>query len=71
MTNKPATMVSVYDGAQCRGFVLQRRWSGGYAVGYEAFDANETSLGVFGSQAEAVAEVRHRAHEPSEEEVAP
>jgi hypothetical protein len=61
---KPATtMVSIYDGTQCRGWVLQRHWVNGLAVAYEAFNASERSLGIFGTQAAAVSEVWHRAHE--------
>jgi len=41
-------MVSVYDGQQCLGHVLARG-----KAGYEAFDPNETSIGVFDTQRQA------------------
>jgi hypothetical protein len=39
-----ATMLSVYDGRTCIGFLLSRG-----KLGHEAFDADEHSLGVFPS----------------------
>jgi hypothetical protein len=63
MTNKPApTMVSVYDGRECIGVVLQRFWVGALAVAYEAFTADEQSLGIFSSRDAAAAEVWRHAH---------
>jgi hypothetical protein len=43
-----APMVSVYDGRQCVGFILPRG-----KRGFEAFDCDERSLGVFKDQREA------------------
>jgi hypothetical protein len=41
-------MVSVYDGRACLGFILAR----GHA-GFEAFTADDQSLGLFKTQAQA------------------
>ena len=49
-SNAATTMVSVYDGQECLGFVLRRHWSNGLAVAYEAFDAHNHSLGIFETQ---------------------
>jgi hypothetical protein len=51
-TTKPAAipLVSIYDGQRCLGFILARG-----KTGFEAFAANEQSLGLFPSQKEAVA----------------
>jgi len=55
---KPPAMLSVYggdDGKTCIGFVITRRH------GFEAFDADERSLGVFHDMtaaADAVSEAR-------------
>lgn len=63
MTSGPATtMASIFDGRRCCGWVLRRHFVNGLAVAYEAFDASERSLGIFETQAAAVAEVWHRAH---------
>jgi hypothetical protein len=43
-------LLSVYDGRQCVGFVLNRGRSG-----FEAFDAEEKSIGLFETQDAAVA----------------
>ncbi len=43
-------MVFVYDGRQCLGHVIARG-----VAGFEAFDAADKSLGLFGSQREAAA----------------
>jgi hypothetical protein len=43
-------MVSVYEGRECLGFILARG-----PAGYEAFDRDERSLGVFATQREAAA----------------
>jgi hypothetical protein len=43
-------MVSVYDGRECIGFVFACGKSG-----FEAFTANEKSLGLFPTQREAAA----------------
>jgi hypothetical protein len=43
-----APMVSVYDGQRCLGFILRRG-----KLGFELFDHNERSLGLFPSQREA------------------
>jgi len=45
ISNAPFPMLSVYDGRQCIGFVLARGRSG-----FEAFDADEKSLGVLAMQ---------------------
>jgi hypothetical protein len=46
---KPApTMVSVYGGTICLGHVLYRP-----KVGFETFDVDDRSLGIFKTQAEA------------------
>jgi hypothetical protein len=42
------SLLAVYDGQQCRGFILARGRSG-----YEAFDRFEHSLGLYQSQAAA------------------
>jgi hypothetical protein len=41
-------MVSVYDGRDCLGFVLDRG-----KLGFEAFDREARSLGMFSTQREA------------------
>jgi hypothetical protein len=43
-----APMVSVYSGRTCIGFVLNRG-----VAGYEAFTADQRSLGLFKTQREA------------------
>jgi hypothetical protein len=42
------TLVSVFDGRVCLGMILSRG-----AKGYEAFTADERSLGLFPTQADA------------------
>jgi hypothetical protein len=49
ITTSPS-LISVYDGRTCLGFVLKR------ANGFEAFDAQERSLGVF-SNLKAAADI--------------
>jgi hypothetical protein len=50
-TKSPAVpLVSIYDGQRCLGFILARG-----KTGFEAFAADEQSLGLFQSQREAVA----------------
>jgi hypothetical protein len=44
-----APLVTVYDGRSCIGFVLARG-----RAGYEAFGADETSLGLFPTQIAAI-----------------
>ena len=44
----PPTMVSVYDGRRCLGFVFARG-----CRGFEAFTADEKSLGLFPNQCDA------------------
>jgi hypothetical protein len=44
----PPTMVSIYSGRDCLGFVLSRG-----RKGFEAFAADEQSLGVFPNQRDA------------------
>jgi hypothetical protein len=43
-----SNLVSVYDGTICLGHVLYRP-----RVGYEAFDRNDQSVGIFPTQGEA------------------
>jgi hypothetical protein len=43
-----AALVSVFDGRECRGHVLARGPSG-----YEAFTADDRSLGLYKTQADA------------------
>jgi hypothetical protein len=50
MTDSP--MVSVYDGQTARGFILNRG-----LFGFEAFTADERSLGLFPTQHEAATAV--------------
>jgi hypothetical protein len=53
MKNISAAPLSyVYDGRECRGFVLARG-----RLGFEAFDSEERSLGVYGTQREAAAAI--------------
>ena len=47
MTARP-TLVSVYDGQRCAGFILSRG-----CAGFEAFDAEQHSLGTFATEREA------------------
>jgi hypothetical protein len=46
------SLVSVYAGQVCLGFVLARG-----EAGFEAFDADEKSLGLFPTQREAAAAI--------------
>jgi hypothetical protein len=41
-------MLAVYDGQQCVGFILARGHQG-----YEAFDADSVSFGIFSSEHDA------------------
>jgi hypothetical protein len=41
-------MLSVYDGRDCIGFLLSRG-----KLGFEAFDSNQQTLGIFTSEKEA------------------
>jgi hypothetical protein len=53
MTARSATTpISVYDGRACLGFILARG-----RAGFEAFDSEERSLGVAGTQREAAAAI--------------
>jgi hypothetical protein len=45
-----STMLSVYSGRECVGFILKRS-----REGYEAFDVHEKSLGLYPSQHAAIA----------------
>jgi hypothetical protein len=45
-------MLSVYAGRQCVGFILARG-----KAGFEAFDAEQNSLGIYPTQREAAAAV--------------
>jgi hypothetical protein len=42
------TMLSVYDGRDCIGFILSRG-----KIGFEALDRDEHSIGIFPTQREA------------------
>jgi len=51
MTTRPlntSTMLCVTDGRRCAGFLINRG-----KAGWEAYSANEISLGVFSNMAEA------------------
>ena len=47
-TDKPPSLVSVYDGRRLLGFILNRG-----ADGFEAFDSAERSLGLFNTMKKA------------------
>jgi len=49
-TTSSSPMVSVYDGQRCIGWVFHRG-----RAGFEAFDREQQSLGLFRSQREAAA----------------
>jgi hypothetical protein len=42
------SMLSVYDGRECIGFILSRG-----KLGFEAFDSNQQTLGTFPNEKEA------------------
>ena len=48
-TSAPAAMISIFDGRTCIGHVLGRG-----RTGFEAYDAEQRSLGTFASQQAAV-----------------
>jgi hypothetical protein len=48
-TEQSAPMISIYDGRQCVGFVVERGRSG-----FEAFTAGERSLGMFKTRDAAI-----------------
>jgi hypothetical protein len=48
-------MVSIYDGQSCLGFVFHRG-----RAGFEAFDVDQRSLGMFPTQREATAALMER-----------
>src|SRR5262249_3132168 len=50
---RSSPLLSAYDGQRCIGFVCSRG-----KLGFEAFDSEERSLGVYGTQREAAAGVR-------------
>jgi hypothetical protein len=50
-TEQSESMISIYDGRQCVGFVLARG-----RRGYEAFNAGERSIGIFTSRDTAIGE---------------
>jgi hypothetical protein len=54
-TTSSSTMVSVYDGQRCIGFVFHR----GHA-GFETFDVDQRSLGMFPTQREATVALMER-----------
>jgi hypothetical protein len=45
-------LLSAYDGQRCIGFVCSRG-----KLGFEAFDSEERSLGVYGTQRDAAAAI--------------
>jgi hypothetical protein len=47
---RSSPLLSAYDGQRCIGFVCSRG-----KLGFEAFDSEERSLGVYGTQREAAA----------------
>jgi hypothetical protein len=49
-TDKSSIMVSVFDGRCCIGFVTSRG-----KAGFESFDADQKSIGLFRSEADAAA----------------
>jgi hypothetical protein len=49
-TDKSSIMVSVFDGRDCIGFVISRG-----KAGCEPFNADQKSIGLFSSEADAVA----------------
>jgi len=49
VNSRPSPLSSVYDGRICRGFVIARG-----KLGFEAFDCDQRSLGVYSTQSEAV-----------------
>jgi hypothetical protein len=58
MTADKSTMLAVYSGQRCLGFILQRGQRG-----YEAFDVNDVSLGTFATDREAAIAVSERAQQ--------
>ena len=56
MNGPQSAMLSVYDGQRCLGRILQRG-----KRGYEAFDADDNSLGTFPTDHEAADAVTHAA----------
>ena len=48
MTARPSPLSYVYDGQQCLGHVLARG-----KAGYEAFDRDDKSIGIFETQRQA------------------
>jgi hypothetical protein len=49
---RSSLLLSAYDGQRCIGFVCSRG-----KLGFEAFDSEERSLGVYGTQREAAAPI--------------
>ena len=49
---RSSPLLSAYDGQRCIGFVCSRG-----KLGFEAFDSEERSLGVYGTQHEATAAI--------------
>ena len=45
VNSRPSPLSSVYDGRICRGFVIARG-----KLGFEAFDSDERSFGVYPTQ---------------------
>jgi hypothetical protein len=53
-----AALLSVFDGRQCIGHVLSRG-----RAGFEAFNGEDVSLGVFADQKDAIAAINETAEE--------
>ena len=49
VNSRRSPLSSVYDGRICRGFVIARG-----KLGFEAFDSDERSIGVYPTRREAV-----------------
>jgi hypothetical protein len=58
MSGLQTAMLSVYDGQRCLGHIIVRG-----KRGFEAFDHDDNSLGVFPSDHEAADAVTHAAEE--------
>ena len=56
MSGPQTAMLSVYDGQRCLGHIIVRG-----KRGFEAFDADDNSLGVFESDSAAADAVTHAA----------
>ena len=61
MATPPLSWASVYDGQQCIGHIIARD-----KLGFEAFDVDDISLGVFGLKEAAVESIWWRRMEAVE-----